>query len=260
MPAIDETSGLEVLTYRKNEGTVVNQRKGVVETIGNSVPDFLSSVSTTLRYKNFSLSISLDGRFGGYVASYNSRYGTAYGFTEKSLQYCDAAHGGITYTSKLDGITYDDGVVVPGIFLAGSTIDQVTGGQYVVGTGAYSSGETYAELVDKGILEPSHASSYTYRKNGWSTGIVHDGWFTKLNYIAVRDISLSYRLPERCAKAIKASNINLILSGHNLGYILNTMPNGENPESVRGTAASEFRVRSFEGVTSAFTFTINASF
>ena len=38
------------------------------------------------------------------------------------------------------------------------------------------------------------------------------------------------------------------------------MPNGENPEAVRGTAASEFRIRNFEGVTSSFTFTINASF
>jgi len=38
------------------------------------------------------------------------------------------------------------------------------------------------------------------------------------------------------------------------------MPNKENPEAVAGTAAAEFRVRQFSGVTTSFTFTINASF
>ncbi len=253
---IDPVSGLGTMNYREGEGTAVYDRSGTVEVIGNSVPDFLSSVSTTLRWKNLALSISLDGRFGGYVASYGSHYGTAYGFTEKSLQYCDAAHGGITYTSRADGLTYDDGVVPDGIFLTGTALP----GGYVVGTGRYSSGETYQELYEKGVLDPSHASSFRYRINGWSSAVVNGDWFTKLNYIALRDVSLSYSFPKKIANAIKAQTLSLSLAGHNLGYLLNTMPNGENPESVRGTAASEFRVRSFEGVTSSFTFTINASF
>ena len=255
-PKIDPVSGLATMSYREGEGTAVYDRSGTVQVIGNSVPDFLSSVSTTLRWKNLSLSISLDGRFGGYVASYGSHYGTAYGFTEKSLQYCDAAHGGITYTSRYDGLTYDDGVVPDGIFVSGTKLP----GGYIVGTGQYSSGETYQELYNKGVLDPSHASSFRYRINGWSSAVVNDDWFTKLNYIALRDVSLSYSFPKSVANAIKAQALSLTFSGHNLGYLLNTMPNGENPESVRGTAASEFRVRSFEGVTSSFTFTINASF
>ncbi len=253
---IDPVSGLPTMSYREDEGTAVYNRSGSVEIVGNSVPDFLSSVGTTLRWKNLALSVSLDGRFGGYVASYGSRYGTAYGFTEKSLQYCDSAHGGITYTSKADGITYNDGVIPKGIFTSGTSLP----GGYTVGTGKYSSGETYQELVDKGVLDPSHASSFRYRINGWSTGIINNDWFTKLNYIALRDVSLSYSFPETIANAIKAQALSVTLAGHNLGYLLNTMPNGENPEAVRGTAASEFRVRSFEGVTSSFTFTINVSF
>lgn len=253
---IDPVSGLATMSYREGEGTAVYDRSGTVQEIGNSVPDFLGSVSTALHWKNFSLSISLDGRFGGYVASYGSHYGTAYGFTEKSLQYCDAAHGGITYTSRADGLTYDDGVVPEGIFMAGTKLP----GGYVVGTGKYSSGETYQELYEKGALDPSHASSFRYRINGWSSAVVNDDWFTELNYIAIRDVSLSYSFPKRITESIKAKNLSLTLAGHNLGYILNTMPNGENPEAVRGTAASEFRIRNFEGVTSSFTFTINASF
>ncbi len=253
---IDPVSGLPTMNYREGEGTAVYDRSGSVEIVGNSVPDFLGSISTSLRWKNFTLSVSLDGRFGGYVASYGSRYGTAYGFTEKSLQYCDSAHGGITYTSKADGLTYNDGVIPEGIFTTGTSLP----GGYTVGTGKYSSGETYQELVDKGVLDPSHASSFRYRINGWSSGVINDDWFTKLNYIALRDVSLSYSFPQHIANAIKAQALTLTLAGHNLGYLLNTMPNGENPEAVRGTAASVFRVRSFEGVTSSFTFTINVSF
>ena len=253
---IDPESGLGVMTYADGYGTAIYLRSGEVQEIGNSVPDFLSSVNTSFRWKNFSLSISLDGRFGGYVASYGSRYGTCYGQTETSLQFCDAAHGGVTYTSREDGLTYDDGVVPDGIFPTGSTLP----GGYTVGTGKYSSGETYKELYEKGVLDPSHASMYRLEINDWGDGIVNDDWFTKLNYIALRDVSLSYSFPKRITESLKAKNLSLTFAGHNLGYLLNTMPNGENPESVRGTAASEFRIRSFEGVTSSFTFTINASF
>ena len=78
------------------------------------IPDFLGSISTGLKYKNWSLNISLDMRFGGKVASYNSRYGTAYGFMEESLKGTPG-HGGVTWTSKFDGKTYNDGIIPQGI-------------------------------------------------------------------------------------------------------------------------------------------------
>ena len=95
---------------------------------------------------------------------------------------------------------------------------------------------------------------------GRNYGVVNDDWIKKLNYIALRDISLSYRMPSNICDKLKAKHVNLILSGHNLGYLLNTMPSGENPESISGTAAAEFRVRSYTGVTSSFTFTVNVGF
>ena len=87
-----------------------------------------------------------------------------------------------------------------------------------------------------------------------------DTWFTKLNYICFRDLSLAYSLPEKFAHAIKAQSLTLQANAHNLGYILNSMPNKENPESVRGTRASEFRVRNLQGVTTYYTFTVNVRF
>jgi len=260
-------SGLPVLTnWNTSQGTVWYQRNGKVEEVGNSVPDFLGSVNTSIRFKRLTISASLDARFGGHVASYPSHYGTAYGYLERSLANCDAEHGGVTYTSRWDGLTYDDGVIPEGIFPKGTKIPQPNDANgnavapYVVGDGQWGTGETFREVYEAGYVDPCHASSYTFRTNAWGQGTINDNWFTKLNYIAFRDLSVAWAIPEKWANAIKCQGLTLQANAHNLGYLLNTMPNGENPESVRGTAASEFRIRNLQGVTTYFTFTINARF
>ncbi|MDH6303516.1 iron complex outermembrane receptor protein [Parabacteroides sp. PF5-5] len=262
----DKSSGLPILVWTESmrRANYLRNEAEIYE-IGSMVPDFLGSVSTNLKYKNFSLYVGLDMRFGGYVASYNSRYGTAYGYTKKSLDGTPG-HGGVSWTSGYDGLTYHDGVVPSGLFPTGTTITQPNGSVYTVQSGGVSKeGESYQELIDKGVIEPTHASAWNYRNNAWTMagrnyGVVSDAWVKKLNYIALRDVSLSYRVPTAFCQKLKAKSLNLTLAGHNLGYLLNSMPNGENPESVAGTASGEFRVRSFQGVTSSYTFTLNVGF
>ena len=261
---IDEVSGLPVIGYQASARGAYYSRSGEITELGSIQPDFLGSVSTTLRYKNWRLGVSLDARFGGYVASYGSHYGTAYGFLKESLKGSPVG-GGKQWTSKWDNVTYYDGVIPEGILLKGTAIPQPDGSTYTVGTGAYSSGETYAELIASGHIEPTHAPYWTYRNNQWvnaslDRGVVNDSWFTELNYIALRDVNLTYTFPSNIAGKIGAKNLSLTAAAHNLGYLLNSMPNGENPEAVRGTSAAEFRLRSFNGVTTNFTFTINATF
>jgi iron complex outermembrane receptor protein len=264
---IDETSGLPLLEWTDSRRYAHYFRNETeIKEIGSMVPDFLGSVSTDLKYKNWTLQVGLDMRFGGYVASYNSRYGTAYGFTERSLTGAPG-YGGLTWTSKFDGIEYHDGIIPEGIIPEGARITQADGSTiYTVGKGGVSEiGESYRELFDKGVIEPTHSSIWTYRNNAWTMagrtyGIISEDWVTKLNYIALRNVALSYRVPANFCRKMNVNNMNLILTGYNLGYLLNSMPNGENPESVSGTAAAEFRVRSFQGITSSFTFTVNIGF
>ena len=263
---IDESSGLPMLVWTDSQrrAHLLRNEEEIVE-LGSMVPDFLGSVNTSLSYKNWTLSVSLDMRFGGYVASYNSRYGTAYGYMEESLNGMPG-HGGISWTSAYDGKTYEDGVVPQGIIPSGTQITQPNGSVYTVGSGGVSTaGESYQELIDKGMIEPTHASAWNYRNNAWTMagrdyGVVNDSWFEKLNYIALRDISLSYRLPSSACQKIKAKNLMLTFNAHNLGYLLNSLPNNINPESVSGTAAAEFRIRSLTGVTSSFSLTVNVGF
>ena len=255
-------SKLPVLgNFQTSYGCAFIRRSGEVEEIGNSVPDFLGSLSTQLRYKRFFIRASFDARFGGYVASYPSHYGTAYGYTETALRGADAAHGGVTYTSRWDGITYDDGIIPDGIFPTGTKIAQPSGDPYVVTSGPTSpNGESYAELYAKNKIDPSHATSWTYLNHSWGNGIVDDTWYTKLNYICFRDLSLGYTVSDRFAHMLHAQGLSIQANAHNLGYLLNSMPNKENPESVRGTRASEFRIRNLQGVTSYYTITLNLRF
>lgn len=265
-PYYDEDTGLPILETASYSGrhSVYYSRSYEVKTVGKIQPDFLGSVNTSLRFKDFTLRASLDARFGGKVAIYGSHYGTAYGFLEESLKGTDAAHGGVTFTSIWDGEQYDDGIIPNAMMPAGYEMPLPNGGTYVIGTANGGGNETYASLVERGLADPQHASSWNYWNNSWGRAAVGDGisdsWFTDLNYIALREVSLSYHMPKRFASKIGAQNVNLTLAGRNLGYLLNSLPNHFNPESFRGTAASQFNIRSVSPYTASYTFTINASF
>ena len=258
-PEIDEKTGLPVLdlSYYNDYHAAYYKRSGVVQTVGSIQPDFLGSINTTLRYKNWSLSASLDMRFGGMVAIYGSHYGTSWGYLKESLKYTDAAHGGLTFTSIWDGKQYDDGYIPNAIMPGGTTIN-TPNGNYTIAEG----GELYADLVERGIVDPQHGSTWTYFTNDWGTATVwkNNDWFHELNYIALREVSLSYRMPSKFAQKIGASGINLSVTGRNLGYLLNSLPNNFNPESLRGTQAGQFLIRSVSPYVASYTFTINATF
>jgi len=255
--AVDEETGKKILRFTNTGRSAYFARSGKIEEIGSLTPDFLGSVSTGLRYKNLSMRVALDMRFGGYVASYNNRYGMAYGYTETSLRNRDEAHGGITWTSQYantKGVTFHDGVVPDGIFATGTMVTTPAGASVNVG------GMTYQEAMDAGYVEPSHATVSNYFNNSWGQGTVNEDWVTKLNYIALREISFGYSVPQSFANKLGAKTMSLALSGRNLGYLLNSMPNNVNPEGVRGNSATEFRERSFSPYTANYMFTINVGF
>ena len=256
---IDQKSGLPILSTAyynyNNMHAVYNERSGEVEELGSMQPKFLGGINTSLSWKNWSLRAQFDMRFGGYVAIYGSKYGTAYGYLEESMKYRDSENGGMTFTSIWDGKTYHDGMIPNGIILGGEVLN-TPNGNYTVAEG----GETYQALVDKGIVDPQHGTSWTYWNNAWSTGTVNDSWFKELNYIALREVAVSYRVPADFAKKIGARGLTLTAAGRNLGYLLNSLPNGFNPESLRGTSSSQFMIRSVAPYVASYTFTINATF
>ena len=257
LPARDK-QGRILLKYADSRRAVYTARSGKVEELGSMQPDFLGSINTDLRWKDLTLHVGMDMRIGGLVAMYSSRYGTANGWTGTSLKYRDEEHGGLTWTSQYqggsNGITYHDGVVLEGVFAPGTQATGIDGKAHDI------SGMTHQQAIDAGILEPTHAAAYHLFRNSWGQGVVHDDWVHELSYLALRDITLSYRLPSNIAHKIGAQNLNVSFSARNLGYLYNSLPNDVHPESVRGNRSAEFRIRGYEPYIRNYSFTISADF
>ena len=256
MPARNE-NGEIILNWKEHDRAAYPARSNEVQVVGKMTPDFLGSVSTGLKWKNLSMRVALDMRFGGMVASYNNRYGLSYGYTGTSMQYRDADNGGLSWISKYEdsnNIAYNDGVIPQGVFASGTIVTGVDGKKHDVG------GQSYASLVEQGILEPTHAGAYHYWSNAWGTGTINDDWVSEVNYIALREISLSYKVPQNIASKLKAKNLNVGFSARNLGYLYNSLPNNLHPETVRGNQSGEFRIRAYDPYTASYSFSVGMEF
>lgn len=256
LPKVNE-KGEKVLSWSDSARGAFYARSNKIQEVGDINADFLASLRTGLRWKNLQLNIALDGRFGGKVASYANRYGTAYGVTATSLKYRDEANGGTTWTSQYKeskGIVYHDGVIPDGVF------DDGVSATFVDGTKHDVSGMSYRKLVEEGKLEPTHAGSWHYFSNSWREGVINDTWVSELNYIALREISLNYSFDKKLLAPIHATALSLGFSARNLGYLYNSLPNNLHPESVRGNRAGEFRIRAFQEYTANYMFSLNVSF
>jgi len=255
---LEDENGNKILTWRSGQHSAVLTRSYEVQEVGKINPDFEGSWDNTFRYKNLSLSVLLDARFGGHIASFNNKYGTAYGMMETSLYHRDEENGGITWTSQYpdsQGQTFHDGVIPDGVFADGQEVVTPAGATVNVG------GMSYQEAYEKGYVEPTHASIWTYFNSAWSSGVVNDNWFNEVKYIALRNISVGYTLPRSLAQKIKAQNLYVSLNARNLGYLYNSLPNNLNPESFRGTSSSaSYYERSFTPYTATYTMSLSIDF
>ena len=79
-------------------------------------------------YKNFTLDMLMDFRIGGSVMPTGINWMTSRGLTKESLKFMDKESGGLTYTSG--GVTYNDGMLMPGVKSDGTPNDKVVSQAY----------------------------------------------------------------------------------------------------------------------------------
>ncbi len=196
--------------------------------IGKVEPDLTGGFSTSLRYKNFSLSSQIDGRFGGYVYSEAYNYAMAQGTLKESLQYRDKEHGGVERIDSYTGEKRYDGVILNGVFAKGEKSN--TPGK--VGTDI--GGMTFQQAYEQGLVEPMRASAYHVYNYGYATNINANNSAAKNSWVMLRDISFGYRLPSELVEKAKLRSARLTLSARNIGYLYRSLPAGQNPESLQG--------------------------
>lgn len=191
--------------------------------IGKVEPNFTGGVSANLRYKDFSLFAQVDGRFGGYVYSEAYNYAMAQGTLEESLKYRDKEHGGVERIDSYTGKTVYNGAVFNGVFDQG----QVSPG------GKDISGMTFKQAYDQGLVGPMQAAYYYVNYFGWGTNINTNGAAAKNSWVMFRELTVAYNVPTSIINKIHLRSARINLTARNIGYLYNSLPAGQNPESLQ---------------------------
>ncbi|MGZ3881402.1 MAG: SusC/RagA family TonB-linked outer membrane protein, partial [Flavisolibacter sp.] len=183
-----------------------------LERYGNAMVKTVGGFYNTFRYKGFSLDAYTDFRIGGEVMPTGLFWMTSRGLTQESLNAMDAAHGGVAYYKDAQGrgiettanagpngeTVYHDGIKMGGVFPDGKPNTYVTSqffyywDQYNWGGPQYSNSEYFKYILTN-----------TYWK--------------------MREIALSYTLPQSISRKIKANKLQVTVFGRNLFYLYRTI-------------------------------------
>ena len=196
------------------------------EVLGNIEPDFIWGFNTNLSYKGFNFYMQIDGRQGGSVVSEVLAYAQSMGGTTGSLQGRDAEHGGVARENYKGDIAYD-GVILDGVFGTHANNTAIT--SFTTGEKVNVEGMSMQEAVDAGHIQPMIASAHHYFNNGTSYA---ENYVFDLDYVALRNITLSYDFPVKWIEKIKLQSLRLSFSVNNVCYLYNGLPSGYNPESI----------------------------
>ncbi|WP_172919066.1 SusC/RagA family TonB-linked outer membrane protein [Capnocytophaga canis] len=161
------------------------QQSDDFEYIGNVNPKFLIGFKNEFSYKNFSLGLLIDGRFGGNVISSTQNILDRFGRSQRSAEARD--NGGIPLTGTL------------------VTTTKVTGSPDVVTQTAFNQkidAQTYYKVAPAGETSVYSATN-----------------------VRLRELSLSYTLPKSLVERVKyVESVRLSLIGRNLGFFYNEAP------------------------------------
>ncbi len=222
-------------------------RSGVSEKVGEIQPNLLGGLSSNLSYKNVSLGVVLDARWGGNIASGTYNYGRYTGTIGSSLVGRTQEYGGLERTLS-DGRKVYDGMIPEGVFNDGTKI----GGQDV-------SGMSYQQAYEQGLVKPLSAYEYYSNMHSWGTGIREEA-VLECSWVSLREVSLNYVLPTEWTRKAYIQQMRLGLVANNLCYLYNSLPDNIHPEGLASNRSYEFGEIGGGAYTRRFGFTVNVTF
>lgn len=197
-----------------------------LEKFGNAMPKLIGGFINSFAYKNLSLDVSIDYRYGGHVMPTGINWMTSRGLTEESLNYMDTEHGGLSYYETAGGRTlttsgaaqgpngetvYHDGILLDGVKLDGTPNDYIA-----------QAAEYYFTVYNWGGPQ--------YNPNGR-----YDLFIKENSYVKVREISLGYSLPKKVLNKIGFKKLQLSVYGRNLFYIYRTIKDIDAEQTTAGS-------------------------
>jgi len=195
--------------------------------LGNLQPKSIGGFINDFTYKSFSLNIVVDYKWGAQIYSNSLQFAKSAGLLEETLFGRDAEYGGLsyyidgnqTYIAAPQGATsgpngeaiYDDGMIMKGVKEDGSI------NQTIIGAADYYLNTYYWGAYPGSGLAGTYASA------------IFDN-----NYIKMRELALTYNLPQSLTSKIKAQHVSLTAFGRNLFYFYKSLPHLD-PEAGVGT-------------------------
>ena len=163
------------------------------QTFGSILPDFTGGFVNTFTYKNWSLMASVDYQKGGKFFSLSEMYGGYSGLTQETASINPLGN------NVRDPLSEGGGVHVTGVYADVETDED--GELVVTPTGE---ADTYVE-------------AQTYFKQ-FNSGVIAEQFIHNADYIKLRDVSLTYRMPGSMVNDVfESASISVI--GRNLWLI-----------------------------------------
>ncbi|MEJ5963371.1 SusC/RagA family TonB-linked outer membrane protein [Pedobacter immunditicola] len=191
--------------------------------IANSQPKWIGGLTTTLRYKDFTLNALFDTRQGQYKYNQLDNFFAAFGIAKYTLDRND--------TKVFNGVLADGSPNTKAVWL---------------GQGVGPDGVDYGD---------GYYRNGTYGYRGFSENFVQDAsWFR------LRSLSITYNLPAKLLTPLFVKNASVSLTGNNLW--LHTNYKGFDPETSffnSGSNVTGFSGFSYPA-TRSFLFTLNVGF
>lgn len=188
-----------------NKGNVVFNNgvptyKPILSLAGYSDPDWVWGFNTNLHYKNFSLSMSMDGRVGGLAQSTTEMYMWISGNHPNSLT--EARHKDATNAGSKNFL--GEGVkVVSGAITYDANYHVVSDNRVFAPNDVYATYKSYITALHKGTAwggNPSPVDLYS------------------TTFLKLREVALTYQVPAELTKKIKSKGMAVSLIGQNLLY------------------------------------------
>lgn len=188
-----------------NEGNMVYKNgvptyQPILSLAGYSDPDWIWGFNTSLNYKSFSLSISLDGRVGGLAQSTTEMYMWISGNHPNSLteeRYQDATKPG-TKNTLGKGVK-----VVSGSITYDANYHVVSDTRVFAHNDVYTTYKSYIGGLHKGTAwggNPSPLDLYS------------------TTFLKLREVAITYKIPAKIVQKINSKGILVSLIGQNLIY------------------------------------------
>jgi TonB-linked SusC/RagA family outer membrane protein len=169
--------------------------------VGKFAPDWRGGLTNTISFKNFTLDALVDVQIGGDLYSQTNVTATGAGLTEETLR------------GREDGINVE-GVRQTGTDEQGNPIYEETTSTEI---------RNGSDSVEDG---PLRAEDYWGRISGVTERFVYDA-----SYVKLREVTLSYRLPESLIGGTAVNRASIALTGRNLLTLYDNVPNVD-PEST----------------------------